>query len=249
MAATKLRLYGLNRLVAGTVTVSGTATGFPATNLYDGSILYPWTDSANSGTRFARVDQGSALAVNGYAVGPGHNLAGATVLFRSSPDAATWTTRDTTVVGSGTAAYAVSIAELSIRHWGIEITGAAAAPSIPELFISRAFDFPRFISEGGAAYGLGGNWAEHTSLGGYDWRLEHGDPRWFAEYVVRDIEAADRTLLETLFGDINGGASFFFLMDADGVARWVKWEGPELRWAAAAVLRQDVRLAFRQVLS
>ncbi len=239
----KLVFYGfhLGRLAGVTTTVPGGALN--PERLTDRRIVFPYVDSSNAGTRRIKLNQ-AALAKQVSAAGfvAGHNLAGATVELKSSPDDITYTPRASAVPASS-AGFALKVGSLlTAQYWAVDVTGAAAAPSIPELLVTRAVTMPREVSEPGTRQGRVGNVKIHSASSGLDWGAQRGPDRWQASYLVRDVTQADRTFLEELFTDTGGGASPLLLEDADGAFRWVRIVRPEITFAAVPVYSDDFQI-------
>ncbi len=246
----KLVLHGFN-LLAKTgvvVTVSGEAAGKPKERMWDRRIKFPFVDTSNAGTREYKADQGAGgtEALNAASFAAGHNLSGATVAFESSPDNAAWTPR-ASAVPAGTGAFSLKAASLALfttRYSRVTVTGAATAPSIPEMLFTRAVLLPREVSEPGTRQGRKPNIRVHEASSGLAIGAKRGPTRWWAEYLVRDVQQADRTLLEGVYDDLDGGAQPLLLEDADAVFRWARWVRPDLVFDAVPVYRDDVILEF-----
>jgi hypothetical protein len=243
-------LYGFNALDTGILTVSGEATGKPKERLFDRRITFAWEDTSAAGARLITIDLGvgNAEGVDAYVVQAGHNLAGATILFQASTDMAVWNTRDSFAVPAGSTAMIYRTITLeTTRGWRLSISGAAAPPQITELFITRQVAFPRFPSLGGVRQGLRPLINELESSAGYVWRHTFGDPLWFADYEFRDLTTAERTAIETLYTDLGGGAQFLYLLDADGVVRWVRMMMSDLGFSATPIVRHNLQVSFLEV--
>ncbi len=244
----KLVLYGVNLLETAVVTVSGEAVGKPKALLYDREITEPWQDTSNAGTRILKSFQGSGVQALDSVVGaPGHNLAGATLSWESSPDDAAWTVRGTLVVPSAAIFRIRGATPWTTAYSRLTITGAAAAPSLAELLFSLAWVAPREVSEPSSSQGLVPNTRLFRASSGKAWGSQRGEPRWHAEYLIRDIPQVDRVALEQVYRDLGGGADPLFLEDADGTARWARWLNNPM-FEAVPVYSHDVRLEFEEEL-
>ena len=246
-------LYGVNRLETGTVTTTGAAADSPKERLFDRDITLPWVDSSNAGTRTIQVDQGAStiLALDTWIIAAGHNLSGATVNLDSSPDGAAWTNRDTFVPASS-ALSRRSISTQTIRFWRVTITGAAAAPSIAELFLTVALTVQ---ASGGpeansATYSEVANIERHESRAGYVWIAARGATRWSVAYTLINLTTAERDALITLFATVQG-AKLLYLLDEESAVYWAEWQNSALAFrhvATAAGARWSTALSFREAL-
>jgi hypothetical protein len=250
----KLIVAGANLLegAGAVITVSGEDATKPKTRLYDRRTRLPFADTANTGTRVYKVDQGAGGtgATNALYIAAGHNLSGATVAYESSPDDAVWTPRGSIVPASSGAfrIHGAGLTPWTTRYTRMTVTGAAAAPQLTEALFTLALQYPFEVSEPGTRYGRRGNIAVSKGSSGDETGVKRGETQFWAEYATRDLDhtaaagIATRTALEAFFDAIHGGARPFFLEDADGIIRWTRVREPEIAFSAVPVYRHDAML-------
>jgi hypothetical protein len=247
-------LLGVNLLETPgvTLTVTGEDAGYPKTNLFDRDASAPYKDTSASGTRILHVDQGASgtQAVSGWGIASTplstHNLTGASLSLESSPDNSAWTVRDS-LTPSSTDTLARTIASLVARYWRLTITGAGAAPQVPEWLLSQAFSLSMGPSDQEFTRGRRPNHVTHEALSGQRWSVVRGPRRWVQTYSINDLTTAEQTAWLAFYEGIQGGALPFLLLDEDGVARWARLVTADLPFRAL-VLRWGLPLAFEQEL-
>lgn len=241
-------LYPRHFFEAATITVTGEATGLPKARLADRELLLAYQDAAATGTREIKGQvAGNTLAPNRWIVPSGHNLAGASLSLESSPDGATWTVRDALTGDAGVINRPIS-SPPTVDWWRLTVTGAGAAPLLHELYLTASVTLPRGPDERALVEGPVANRARHESIGGKVWSARLGPSRWRTTYLIRDLTAGDRTAVEAAFADLRDGARPFYLLDADGVLRWIEWLRVDALFQAVPVARWDVTLEFQEVL-
>jgi len=246
----RIVIYGVNLLETATVTVSGEVAGKPKERLFDREIGLFYQDTSNTGDRVIKANQGGGgtQAIDGLYVGPGHNLSGSTVYLESSPDDAVWTPRGNLAVPSS-AAFRIKVAPgggvpWTTQYTRVRIASAPAPPSIGEALISLSWTAPYHVSEPGSQ-GLEPNIRVHRSTSGKAWAAQRGEPAWRAEYLIRDLSLTDRSGLEQVYRDLDGGAKPFAIEDADAVLRWARLLNA-LRFPAVPRYNFDIRLDLQE---
>jgi hypothetical protein len=247
----KIVLYGVNLAdkTGSIVTVGGAAAGFPKENAYDRHVGHPWTDTSSTAPRVFDVDQGGgSQAIDSLIVGAGHNLTGVSVTLQSGNA----TPGDTSQAGPffplSSAAFALHAASpYTHRYHRMALQAPiVAAPSIPEVFFSLRWTAPFEISEPGSTEGRKSFRETMFTRTGAFYGAKQGETVWKVDYLIRDIPLSSRLALEQFHADIGGGASPFFISDADGVIRFVVLLN-ELEFHAVPVYRFDVHLELQEV--
>lgn len=215
--------FGVNLFEAGPLAVSGAAADSPKERLADRDVTLPWRDVSNAGERYGQVGPISAsLLADTFILPAGHTVAGATVAVKRSTNGADWTTVVSFTAAAG--ANRQTFTPVGDVYWMAGISGAAAAPEIPELFLSLAYVLPRGPSYG-YSVGVMGNVSRMESRAGSVWATVRGAARWTAEYTIADLSQSQFDALATFFQTtIDSGAKPFYMLDAEnGTLRYVEW--------------------------
>lgn len=247
--------YPANRSEDGTLTVTGEATVGLKENLRDRNIRRAYTDSAAAGNRDWTVDLGVGVTkqVDTWAIPPGHNFGGVLLEFATSPDAAVFTTQESFTPSAGSTALILrkqgSI--FNTRAYRLRAVSPSQIPKFHELWFSLALTLSFGPTEGQGGMGEQLNLSRLESGSGLVAVQKLGPSRWRAEYLIRDLkDNPDRDALVSMIRtDLAGGAKPFFLTDHEGLHRFVELQVDELFFTFVPILRNDLTLRVRAVLS
>lgn len=127
-------------VIAPTFTASSTFSGFPASNVGDGSTATRWAAAVTSVPQWLQADCGGSTTVGSYSITPGGSSADQNPTawtLAGSDDGSTWTTVDTQsaqTFATGGTEKSYTFTPASYRYWRLTITANAGGyTSISEL--------------------------------------------------------------------------------------------------------------------
>lgn len=128
-----------------TLTATGSAAGFPVTNLANTATYLPWRGEDAAGETIT-ITPAATTATNYIAIAR-HNLSGTQYTFQSSPDGTTWTTLaqatpadDTPIIHAFT--------EIDRPYYRLVLAAGPVAPSIAVLYVGQLLTIERRIHVG-----------------------------------------------------------------------------------------------------
>ncbi len=210
----------INILETSSVSIStgSASTSYPIYRLYDRDIgkLFKAVSSA---TLEILVDQGIAgTVVDRMLIPPGHNLSGMVLSLQSSTNGSTFATvysctqADTALIN---ATFATDIKQ----YWKLAITSPTTVPQIPELFLTRDYNW----ESDPHLYGIGSlenvfNVKNDVTAGGQDRFLVFGNPKKQRNYKVVGVDSTQKNSIQT-FNDAWANCKPFWL--CDHTSEWI----------------------------
>jgi hypothetical protein len=190
---------------------------YPLYRLYDrdiGKMFMPTTTTLS-----ITIDQGVSpiYAIDRLIVPAGHNLTGATISWQYSAAGtaftnvvAAWTQADNLLINKSAAA------SMSYRFYKITVTGAAAIPQIPELFLSPSYTWEHKPQWPCGPFNDVYNVERKVLAGGGVRYLRKGNPKKQRHYTLSHAsEQQKNNVME--FDSIWYGSKPFWICDHNGI--------------------------------
>lgn len=192
---------------------------YPLYRLYDRDIgkIFKITAAV---TMEVRVNQGASgnIAIDRLLIPAGHNLTGMTLDWQYSDDDISYTPAVTQWTQGDNALIDKSLTSANHQYWKFIVTSPAAIPQIHEIFMSPTYTWEQEPGLPLQAFVPYFNVENHTTAGGYDRFLIHGDEKKLRLYNVIYCNETQKTNILSLNDDW-AGAKPFYLCDHNGV--WI----------------------------
>lgn len=234
--------YGVNRLETATFTAGSTVADRPLSRLSDRFIGARW-----EGTGPIVWDQGATpLPFDTVLGAPDHNLIGATLTVETAADAG-FTTPITLGTAVATALpFRIACTGTVARYSRVTITGGPLTVQLAELWASVAVTAPRAPMLA-TSPNLLGNFVGQESEAGAWMAYIRGDTRWDVSWDILGFTRTVRDQFQEFFAAIAGGARPFFVLDDEGVLRFVRWMNPTTAFAGLLPEQYRATWALREV--
>ena len=215
-----------NKLASGTVTATGTDTGFAIANVYALRTSKTWRAADTSANQRINIDHGSAATAN-FAALLNHNLqAGSTVIVQSytvaPPSSGTWTSATdeaTFTIRAKDMWVALTSSNVRYRSFYLQNDGGASwsangKPKIGEVILADSVQLTRQFIVGGSFSSNQAN-ITHVTPSGMAWMAHSTNARsWSVSY--QDLSESERAELETMHTATAGAAKpFTWVPDPD----------------------------------
>jgi hypothetical protein len=237
-----------NILENSTVTVTNEDTSYPKWRLHDRDIgkLFKGTSNADH-TIHAEQTVVFPYAADTLIIPSGHNLSGVGLDWEYSPNDADWSDMVTAWIPSAAQIEKEAAASQTKRYWKLILSGLAALPQIPELWIGQAIELQDVISWG-YQDGVKGNVERIESLSGRPYMLKRGEERQYRNYSCKLYDGADRTALEAFF--THSREKPFYLKDLNGIWCFMSLVDPNTGpFGRPSLNRFDITLEMIEVLA
>lgn len=229
-------LYATNVLEGAvfTLTPEGPAAGRGVERLADRDIGIECEDQGVAGTRTWAADRGldaPTPTVDAWVLA-GAGYAGETLTLESSSDGASWTPRGT-VTPTADTPQRVAVTPFAVpRYVRWRVTDPAVPVRLTEVTLApgTSLTFPptaRYTREPTIP-----NVTLRASQSGRGWGVQRGARRWSTLYTLLVAPETDRTALYALLDTLQDGVKPCWLVDVQGVLRWVRLSGEIILEAA-----------------
>lgn len=215
----------INILETSTVSLSaGTEdASCPLYRTYDRNIGRVFKTTAAVTTEIKVVQPaGDIKEIDRLLIPLGHNLDGETLDIKYSDNDADWTSAAGDPVGSwvqsGSGLIDVAFTAATHRYWKFIITSPAAIPELPELFLTKTYEWERDPERPTGAFEDTHNVEHFTLSGGRDVFLEHGLPKQRQGYHMPRCGEAQKDNVLAL-NTAWAGKNPFWLFDHTG--KWI----------------------------
>ncbi len=210
----------INILETSSVSLStgSASTSYPLGRICDRDIGRCF-HAASSATLEILINQGTAGgSVDRFMIPPGHNLMGMALSLQNSTNNSTFATVWATTQAD-TALINATIASGIAQYWKLKITSPATAPQIPELFLTKDYEWesdPYLYSVGSLDDIF--NVENDVSAGGQDRFLVHGNPKKQRNYRVVGADSTQKDNILALNNAWAGSKPFWLL---DHSSEWI----------------------------
>ena len=212
-----------NILESGTVTVTTEDAAYPKYRLYDRDIGKLFKGTAFASPFAIVIDQGAVTSypVNRLIIPIGHNLNGLACSLRYSTDnfsgddheAVGWTQGDALAIDK-------SFTEQTKQYWKLNVTAPATIVEMPEMFLSKDYQFQRNIKPG-VGEELKRNIVRTETLSGRVRKVKLGEERYGLTFDLGPIDSTQKADLELWNASIDGVKSFY-VRDHNGVLNFME---------------------------
>ena len=249
MTTQLIKLCYRNILETGNVSVTDQNNSFPSYRLYDRDIgkLFKGNSAGNNNTFTIQVDQSAnnAYDVDRLIIPVGHSLNGLPLALSHSNDGNNWTPALNS--WNATASKVDSSFNNTVkRYWKLEITTANNAPEMPEMFLTKEYQFERNPNYG-LEDGKKKNILSDETQSGLVRLVKFGEPRRFRTYQLTKIGDNQKTNLESWDNHCEG-IKALYLIDHQNDAFFAWLTTKDLIFAMEHENRWSVRMEFLEVL-
>jgi len=238
-----------NILENSTLTVSSENASYPKYRLYDRDITKLFKFNAADNPSLITLDQGAVTSypVSRLFIPVGHTLNGLACKLQYSAtgawageevDALSWTQANALLIDK-------AFTEQTKKYWRLRVAAPGAAVEIPEMFLTKPYQFARNVSWGFTT-GDRLNILRQETLSGKTNYIQNGVPRKERSYQLTRIQSAQKTEFAAWQGVTEGiralyvedeAAVVFFAEVIDSIKFTNEREG---RWGCALSLLEFI---------
>ena len=219
MTTQLIKLCYRNILETGNVSVTDQNNSYPSYRLYDRDLgkLFKGNSAGNNNTFNVYVDQGAnnSYEVDRLVIPAGHSLNGLPLSLQYSADNNNYSNAMNGWNGTASAIDQSFNAQNS-RFWKFTITTANNVPELPELYLTKAYQFERNPNYGLEAGKRKNILADETQAGIARF-VKLGEPKRYRNYELTKIGNNQRSSLQS-WDDHCEGIKTIYLVDHEGEA-------------------------------
>ena len=195
-----------NILENSTITVSSENASYPKYRLYDRDIAKLFKFNAADDPSLITLDQGAVTSypVSRLFIPVGHTLNGLACKLQYSSDNFAADSHDLVSWAQGDALLVdKAFAETTSRYWRLRVAAPASAVELPEMFLTKPYQFARNISWGFTTGDRLNILRQETPSGKVNY-IKNGVPRKERDYQLTRIQSAQKIEFQTWQGVTEG---------------------------------------------